>query len=680
MKRVGQAGRTDRGRQWIGRLEKALPAVYFLFVFLLYWSFLSEPYFTDEQDVFFGAYNVARGQDIYRAFLSQHMPFSYYFTVPVALLGARTVYQFRLGIYLLLSAVWEAAYLRHRKAFHPAALFAMPLLYLTVLKTLYMGTTMISDHWQGIGLVLILLETVRYADRREISLPCAGMVCLGIALSLGTSFASAYSVCCFFLAVAVMQAQAVRRDRKGGDPEGRLKGKAYLREDLRLILLCLLPFALLMGWYAVSGNVANFFSGAYEIVTQVYSKYTGGLGSDPAAVVWDTVRRYGVYLWDTVRSLPAAPGKAVPVLLSAAGLFFLAARTGRKSPAAGVLILLAAVYGGLRDFDGFHGMAYHAQAAAALALAAGMGAERLPKLRKPVRRAVLAAGAAAGLILTAPFAVWAGYNLLYPQILLDRTPRCEEKILDLLTEPGEKVFSCNAPVNSLDVMDLELVPKEACGAISYPYFYEMWGERQMASIRDLPNVVLYNGDEQIWGYVFREYAPDFEAFMEEHYTRLPQAEEIWVSNEFLPEAERRLWAEGYGDLVRTGVKAVTENRPVKYFPGQAVTARFTAEAERLTAVRFCAACFNRRSDPTLRVRLTEAGSGAAAAEAEITGKDIADNFFSRCPLAAELVPGKEYELEISVLGIAGKGDMEFYFTPAGDLALAEEYAAAGGEG
>ena len=80
------------------------------------------------------------------------------------------------------------------------------------------------------------------------------------------------------------------------------------------------------------------------------------------------------------------------------------------------------------------------------------------------------------------------------------------------------------------------------------------------------------------------------------------------------------------------------------------------------------------------MRLTEAGSGAAAAEAEITGKDIADNFFSRCPLAAELVPGKEYELEISVLGIAGKGDMEFYFTPAGDLALAEEYAAAGGEG
>ena len=138
----------------------------------------------------------------------------------------------------------------------------------------------------------------------------------------------------------------------------------------------------------------------------------------------------------------------------------------------------------------------------------------------------------------------------------------------MLTEPEEVVFSCNAPVNSLDVMDLELIPKEACGAISYPYFYEMWGDRQMASIRDLPNVVLYNGEESIWGYVFREYAPDFDRYMEEHYTRLPQAETIWVSNEFLPEARRRLRERGYGDLVRSNVKAVTENHPVKYFAGQ----------------------------------------------------------------------------------------------------------------
>ena len=37
------------------------------------------------------------------------------------------------------------------------------------------------------------------------------------------------------------------------------------------------------------------------------------------------------------------------------------------------MILLAAIYGGLRNFEGFHGMAYHAQATAALSLVLGMG-------------------------------------------------------------------------------------------------------------------------------------------------------------------------------------------------------------------------------------------------------------------------------------------------------------------
>ena len=189
----------ERGRARTGiielrkRLEKALPVLYFLFVFILYFSMLSEPYFTDEQDVFYGAYSVAKGKDIYQSFLSQHMPFSYYFAALVALCGARTVFQFRVGIYVLLSFLWEGIYLRNRKAYHQMTLWSMPLIYLTILRTLWMGTTMLSDHWQGIGTVLILLELIRYADTREITWTCAAMVSLGIVLSLGSSFVSAYS-------------------------------------------------------------------------------------------------------------------------------------------------------------------------------------------------------------------------------------------------------------------------------------------------------------------------------------------------------------------------------------------------------------------------------------------------------------------------------------------------------
>lgn len=158
--------RRTRGEKGWKRL---LPWAYVLFVLLLYFSLLSEPTFTDEQDVLFGGYNIAHGQDLYRSYLSQHMPFSYYFAALPALLGARTVFQYRVGMYLLMTLVWGLMYRRNRKVLPELALWLMPMLYLGCLKTVSLGTTMISEHWQGLGLVIIGLELFRYADMYKIT-------------------------------------------------------------------------------------------------------------------------------------------------------------------------------------------------------------------------------------------------------------------------------------------------------------------------------------------------------------------------------------------------------------------------------------------------------------------------------------------------------------------------------
>ena len=665
-----QTGRN--GKNFPAFLNRALPVIYFFFVFFLYFSFLSDPYFTDEQDVFYGAYHIVKGRDIYQSFLSQHMPFSYYFVALAALCGARTVFQFRLGTYVLLAVLWESVYLRHRKTFHPVSLFGMPLLYLFMLRTQYLGTTMLSDHWQGIGLLLILLELVRYTETKEISLSCAVMVSLGIVLSLGSSFASAYAVFCYFLAMVTVQLTAWLHGRKYGVPAGAGKEGTLFRQNARLIIVCLLPFALLLGWYAATGNVGNCISGVYEIITEHYSKYISGFGSDPVRVVWETVWLYGRYLLNAARNLGSAPWPGLMYLLAAAGLAVFCVLIGKKSPAAGLLTFLAAVYGGIRDFEGFHAMAYYAQAAGALALLAGRAA-RLCRDRGRMRWAFAGTAGALAALMLVNFVVWAGYNLLYPQILLDRNLRCEEQILDLLTDPDDTVYACNQPVSSLDVMDLELIPEDACGALSYPYFYEMWGDRAMESIRRNPGILIYNGDEISWGQAFREYAPDFDAYVQANYTKLPQTEEIWVSGEFLPEALRRLEDNGYGDLVVSNVRDRMANYPKEYYAGQSVKTRFTAEAENLSAVRFCAACFHRRSIPVLTLRVTDPDTGDVLAEGTVTGDGIGDNFFSRCPMEGRLVSGKDYNLEILVERIDGKGDMEFYFTPEGEPALAVEY-------
>lgn len=659
-------------RKWLAALNRALPAIYFLFVFFLYYSMLSMPYFTDEQDVFYGAYSVAKGRDIYNSFLSQHMPFSYYFTAPLALIGARTVFQFRLGTYFLLALLWEGIFLRHRKRVSPVSLFAMPLLYLAILKTQSMGGTMLSDHWQGIGLVMIMLEMLRYMDTKEIPLSCALTVSLAILLSFGSTFAAAYSLFAYFLGVAAIQIGLLRKAAGQGGEGAALLRKKVLREDLRLVLLCVLPFALLLGWYALTGNVANFFSGAYEIVTQVYVKYSGGLGSDPVGVIWETVFHFVESLGEAAGNLAKAPGVSLARLAVAAGFLLFCVQLGRRSPAAGLAVFFATVYGGLRSFEGFHAMAYFAQSTAAVALLWGTVLKKCEaggRLKIPARTLT----GAAGLALSVHFLIWGGYNLLYPQILLNRTLRTEERILDLLTDPEEEVHSCNQPVNSLDLMDLELIPSDACGAVSYPYYYEVWGGRQMESIRRMPHTVLYNPEEVSWGKVFREYAPDFDAFVNEHYVRLPQAEDLWVSREFYPEASRRLKEAGYGDRMISNVKEITANHPVEYGAGQSIRSRFTAGGEKLSAVRICAACFHRRSRPYLTLRVRDPETGEILGEGGMGPEDLADTFFSRCPLQARLIPGREYELEIAVDRVEGKGDMELYFTPEGDLALAAEY-------
>ena len=657
----------------IRKLEKLLPLVYFLFVFCLYFSLLSEAYFTDEQDVFYGGYNIAKGQDLYCSYLTQHMPFSYYMASLIALFGARTIFQYRIGIYLMLSLVWELAWLRHRRKIHPAALWLMPLLYLAMLKAIPLGTSMISDHWQGIGLILILLELVRYAEERTVSTPCAAMVSLGILLSFGTVFIAAYSLLCLFLAMLALQGKHMRERRKTlPDPDFRAERKKVLREDARLVLICLLPFSLLAAWYAVSGNLGNAWDGVYRINTEIYSKYNGGLGSNPFSVLWETIPAYGAYLTGAIRMFPENVSRGLWALVTAAGLIGFCALWGRKSVPAAALVFLATLYTGIREFYGFHGMAYFALAAAETALVLSWMIQRARE-RKALKWTVLGVSGAAAAVLLADFVIWFGYNLIYPQILLPRVHRAEERALDLLTEPGEAVHATETPVFSQDVMDLELLPQAACDAVSIPWYYEMWGERQMASIRQLPRVLLYNSQETTWGYVFREYAPDFQAFVEEHYVRLLPSEYIWVTREYLPEAQARLKAAGYGSLLTSTERAAAADQPVKCFPGNRLKQLFTAEGENLSAVYCRVSCYHRRSRPVLRMRVTDPDGGGTAAEAQIGPEELADTFFSRCPLRASLLPGRAYELEIVIEDIGGKGDMEFYFQPDGNLPLAFEY-------
>ena len=152
-------------------------------------------------------------------------------------------------------------------------------------------------------------------------------------------------------------------------------------------------------------------------------------------IVGTTLAEFVQYLADTAKGLLSEPWPSLLFLLCAGSLGELIRRLWRKFRIAAIAAALAGVYAGLRGYRGFHSMPYHALTAASLALIVEWLLRR--DWRKPVRWGIRFAAGLSALVLLVQFVIWAGYNLLYPQILRYRTLRSEERILQLLTEPGE---------------------------------------------------------------------------------------------------------------------------------------------------------------------------------------------------------------------------------------------------
>ena len=631
--------------------SRMTPVLVFLCFFALYMTLMLEPYFTDEQDVFYGGYNVVMSGDVYANYLSQHMPFSYYMAALPALFGARTVYQFRLGFYLMMGVLWTAVYIRHRKALNNLALILIPFLYILQLQFHDYATTMISDHWQGIGLVMIGLEVIRYSREYRISAAMAGMVCLGIVLSFGTTFMSAYALLVLFLGVAALQ--AVRLVRR---PEER---KAAVREDLRLVGICLLPFVLLAGWYAATGNLENAFSGAYRVNVEAYSKYIGGLGTSPGGTFLAVFPLWAESWRTGLDSLKEYPVYGIHLLLQNAALVIFAVRVGWKKPVAGITLLLGGIYAGIRGFTHFHGAAYMCVTAAALAGLAGEGITSLMQKRTVLRGAAAFAGLAAVVFLAAPSAGTVK-NLYHARRYLRPAQVSPDSrdMLEILTDPGDRIHTGDVSFTSNMVMQYNLRLDDASLASSNPWFWEFWGERELETLKaNQTRVMLYSPNGEIWGYRLRDYAPELAAYVAENYTMIET--DLYVRNDALAETRKRLEEAGYG-LVGTNTSSSGEELMAMLYEGQTVEQHFPAAGSRMEAVWIRTATYMNSSQVGLTVALVDAKTGDVLAEAYRAKEELRDLRYTRFELKADLEPGAAYVLRMTADAMSADEDTRLH--------------------
>ena len=87
----------------------------FLLFLLLQLKYLNYPWFpSDEQDIMQGGKAIARGFALYKDFLSQHMPVSYYISAVFELLGAHTITMQRIFFYSFYALMWIVIYIRYQ--------------------------------------------------------------------------------------------------------------------------------------------------------------------------------------------------------------------------------------------------------------------------------------------------------------------------------------------------------------------------------------------------------------------------------------------------------------------------------------------------------------------------------------------------------------------------------------
>ena len=647
-------------------------------VFLTFYStFLTGEQFQDELDVFVVGSEVAYGAGMYKTTVSQHMPFSYYLAALITwVVHPHNAHMYRFCFYVLLSLLWTAIFLRYRKQINPFALLLTPLVYTTVLRLYFNGTTMLSEHWAGIGHVILLLELLCYLKTKRLKLSSCIWISASILLSFGCVFSSAYSIAVVALGVFVYQLWLFTF----GTPIGQRAEmrRQILKDDACLLLCVLLPWAMLLGWYAANGNIENFIYSVYTFNVEVYSQWTGGLGTDPLGTFLNCIPRYMELLVENTRYLMAGDFSletiasvlytVCPILVGLAVCF--------KQPIIGVTYFLATTCITVRGFNNYHALHFICAACLSICLLTGAGV-RLPfrHWKNPLSYIGCAAGVfILYLILSSMVTplrrVWTNFQKV--DLLYHDTDTKE--FTDIVTDPGDKIHYTDFYTTPIDVER----PIDYGPASSTPWTWIGFGEKEVQTLSENQTKIVFYADDPGASADSRDdYASELVDVLKQDYYSLGGS--IYIRRSYLNEAVRRMiqakdesYLEFYDATpLSASEKASSVSLREAEQKGQTVGISFTpTEDILLELIEFWPEKHISLPFADLKVTISDAETGEIAGEQTTAGAYLQEGemnlFFSDSLVLSE---GTTYNI---VFTLVGDGDV--YLMTAG--AIENEFGAA----
>ena len=477
--------------------EKATVPIYDIFmesmgiiliVLLLLNSFSTSGTFTDEWDNIRGGMVIAKGGVLYRDYVTQHTPAMYYLCGIFALLGAGSLQQFRLSYYLFEAIVWGLLYARHANFFGKKKM-----LFLTVFECVFVtsvlgaaqGYMILSDGMQGLCMVCLLLEFLRYYKDNELNWDRAIIISLSVWGSVGSAFISVYAI--LFIVIAVV-ALEILRNKKNGYTIPDLVKRYY-----KLAVCLIVPFLGAAIYFKVNHSLRRAFEQFYLFNREVYSKYIS-IGDNLLEPFITSEQNFFGIIADKFNAIIASAATNVDILQFIIATFATAVIVTmciKKRYAESFTLFSVMIFSASRGY-GFHGIAAWYVAIMIITL---FGEDIIQTC---VRKVAIPTCAIIGIFLLSLYAKSVGANLLYEQQPISDI---ESRVI-AVTDENEDIFIDVYCCDSIYFCYKNRYPaNRACYMLAW---YMDWYEQD--SIDDLinkkPKIVVYNPDQTVWNYQY----------------------------------------------------------------------------------------------------------------------------------------------------------------------------------
>lgn len=393
--------------------------------FILLKVFANVEGFTDEYDNICGGMMIARGKVLYRDYVTQHTPVPYYLCGLFALLGAKSVEQFRLCYYILEALVLGALYSRYSNILGKRKMFVLPIAEIVLLSLIIpnQSNQIIADNVQGLCILVLALEFLYYCKEQKFDWKRSIIVSCCLWGSIGSAFVSAYAVIWVVLAVSILEIISWK--------DHISNVKSFLTRYDKLFIACLIPLVIGSIYFGVNNALKIAFDQFYVFNTEVYSRYMEGWGTNFFEPFINAVQYTCSWPIDNCVSLVTGPFemKSVLQLVVLLGAITIVVKLLIKKQYCDALVLFS-----LMCFSATRGYGFHAAAAwmVAVLLIVGYSGEWLWDLSMKKMYLVVAAS----VLLLGNFVVESGNHILKAQDAISDM----ESFVIAHTDSGDGIF------------------------------------------------------------------------------------------------------------------------------------------------------------------------------------------------------------------------------------------------